>query len=278
MLDMQAADPDFSVAYGKRPRLWPCPDASGGLLALERRWQSLFSNKCVLLRARSRSARRGPPEAAAAALPASAVTGRVHPLERAAVAAALRGQPVDAFADASDALMRGVLDMPLQQPPWRTAYESLRLSRLDRLTSFLAGGCCMVRCGAVRRLCCGARWARCRSCGLRCAAQPRPALGMRHWRGHRWSPCRTSLCIALWCGRLLLGCVACGPCLWLAGCLRLMPGSCSLGTTLCGTPAVVRPGLSCGPTFAFCSAVRFGTCAAAEWPMAKCSLLLLWWL
>jgi hypothetical protein len=28
----------------------------------------------------------------------------VHPLERAAVAAALRGQPVDAFADASDAL------------------------------------------------------------------------------------------------------------------------------------------------------------------------------
>ncbi len=23
---------------------------------------------------------------------------------------------------------------------------------------------------------------------------------------------------------------------------------------------------------------RFGTCVAAEWPMAKCSLLLLWWL
>ena len=57
-----------------------------------------------------------------------------------------------------------------------------------------------------------------------------------------------------------------------------MPGSCSLGTTLCGTPAVVRPVLSCGPTYAFCSAVRFGTCVAAEWPMAKCSLLLLWWL
>ncbi len=41
------------------------------------------------------------------------------------------------------------------------------------LLDVLAGGCCMVRCGAVRRLCCGAR-----SCGLRCAAQPRPALGM----------------------------------------------------------------------------------------------------
>ncbi len=49
LLDMQAADPDFSVAYGQRPRLWPCPDGSGGLLALEQRWQALFSNKCVLL-------------------------------------------------------------------------------------------------------------------------------------------------------------------------------------------------------------------------------------
>jgi hypothetical protein len=50
-----------------------------------------------------------------------------------------------------------------------------------------------------------------------------------------------------------------------------------LGTTLCGTPAGVRPGLSCGPTCAFCSAVRFGARAAAEWPMCICSLLLLWW-
>jgi hypothetical protein len=84
----KAADPDFSVAYGQRPRLWPCPDGSGGLLALEQRWQS-----CVLLRVRSRSARRREPEPAAAALPAATVTGRVHPLERAAAAAALRGQP-----------------------------------------------------------------------------------------------------------------------------------------------------------------------------------------
>jgi hypothetical protein len=48
LLDMKAEDPDFSVAYGRRPRLWPCPDGSGGLLALERRWQSLFSSKWVL--------------------------------------------------------------------------------------------------------------------------------------------------------------------------------------------------------------------------------------
>jgi hypothetical protein len=50
LLDMQAADPDFSVAYGQSSRLWPCPDGSGGLLALEQRWQSLFSRKCVRLR------------------------------------------------------------------------------------------------------------------------------------------------------------------------------------------------------------------------------------
>ncbi len=31
LLDLQAADPDFSVAYGERLRLWPCP----GLLALD---------------------------------------------------------------------------------------------------------------------------------------------------------------------------------------------------------------------------------------------------
>ncbi len=73
LLDMQGADPDFSVAYGQRPRLWPCPDGSGGLLALEQRWQSLFSNKCVLLRVRSPSARRREPERAAAALPAVAL-------------------------------------------------------------------------------------------------------------------------------------------------------------------------------------------------------------
>ncbi len=52
LLDLQAADPDFSVAYGQRLRLWPCPD-HGGLLALEQRWQSLFSHKCVCVAARA---------------------------------------------------------------------------------------------------------------------------------------------------------------------------------------------------------------------------------
>ncbi len=63
------------------------------------------------------------------------VTGRVHSLQRAEAAAAQRGQHTAGFADASDALLRGVvLEGPIQHPAWRAAYESLTLPRLDRLT------------------------------------------------------------------------------------------------------------------------------------------------
>jgi hypothetical protein len=58
-----------------------------------------------------------------------------------------------------------------------------------------------------------------------------------------------------------------------------MSGSCSLGTTLCGTPAVVRPGLSCGPTCAFRRRLQNLFCRAVwyllylrccpGWPMAQ---------
>ncbi len=220
LLDLQAANPDFSVAYGQRPRLWPCPDGSGGLLALEQRWQSLFSHKCVLLRVRNRSARRRAPEPAAVALPAAAVTGRVHPLERAAVVTAMRGQPVDAFADASDALMRGVMGMPLQRPPWREAYASLRLPRLDRITSQVLWVAAAAWCAAVQCDGCavvqGGHGAGAAGCDV--LTQPRPALGMRRWWGHRWSPvspCRTSLCIALWCTGCCLAARRVGPaCGW----------------------------------------------------------------
>ena len=137
LLDMKAADPGFSVADGQRPRLWPCSAGSGGLLALEQRWQALFSSRCVLLRGRDRSARRRAPEAALVTtpvMPAAAVAGRVHPLERAAAATARRGQPMEAFADASDMLLLGVLDGSVQRPSWHKAYESLGLPRLDRVT------------------------------------------------------------------------------------------------------------------------------------------------
>jgi hypothetical protein len=54
-------------------------------------------------------------------------TGRVHPLQR--------GQHTEGFADASDALLLGVvLEGPIQHPAWHAAYESLTLPRLDRLT------------------------------------------------------------------------------------------------------------------------------------------------
>ncbi len=93
------------------------------------------------------------------------------------------------------------------------------------------------------------------------------------------------LCIALWCGRLLLGCAACGPCLWLVGYLRWMSGY----VLLAGDHTVWDPGggeagaelwthlrlLFFFFNRAFCSAVRCGTNAAAEWPMCMCSLLLL---
>jgi hypothetical protein len=54
MMRLRAADSEFSVADGRRPRLWPGPDGMGGLLSLEQRWQALYttpasvSDCCVL--------------------------------------------------------------------------------------------------------------------------------------------------------------------------------------------------------------------------------------
>ena len=137
LMGLRAEDPEFSVIHGHRPRLWPGADGSGGLLAMERRWQDLFAGKSVSLRVRDRSGRRRLEGAAAVVQTVAVVTGRVHPLERAAAAAAQRGQHAEGFADASDALqdLRGVvLEGPIQHPAWHAAYESLTLPRLDRLT------------------------------------------------------------------------------------------------------------------------------------------------
>ncbi len=41
LMRLRVADSEFSVADGRRPRLWPGPDGTGGLLGLEQRWQAL---------------------------------------------------------------------------------------------------------------------------------------------------------------------------------------------------------------------------------------------
>jgi hypothetical protein len=140
-MGLRAEDPEFSVIHGHRPRLWPGVDGSGGLLALEQRWQDLFTGKSVSLVSRlrvrdirDRSGRRRLEGAAAVVQTVAVVTGRVHPLQRAAPAAAQRGQHAEGFADASDALLRGVvLEGTIQHPAWHAAYESLSLPTLPRL-------------------------------------------------------------------------------------------------------------------------------------------------
>jgi hypothetical protein len=133
LMGLRAEDPEFSVIHGQRPRLWPGADGSGGLLAMEWRWQDLFTGKSVSLRARDRSGRRRLEGVAAVVQTAAVVTGRVHPLQRAAAAAAQRGQHTAGFADVSDALLRDVvLEGPIQHPAWHVAYESLTLPRQVR--------------------------------------------------------------------------------------------------------------------------------------------------
>jgi hypothetical protein len=83
LMGLWAEDPEFSVIHGHRPRLWPGEDGSGGLLAMKRRWQDLFAGK-------SAGRRRLLEGAAAVVQTVAVVTGRVHPLERAAAGAACR--------------------------------------------------------------------------------------------------------------------------------------------------------------------------------------------
>lgn len=154
LLGLRASDPGLSMVHGRQPKLWPGVDGSGGLLALEDRWQAVWSRKCSRLRAQARSARRRM-VAAAPAVPLDAgavITGRVHPLERAAAAAQKRGQHSGVFADSYDALLVGVeAAVAVLPPPWRLAYQALRLRRLDRVTRHF--GWCLLHvalwCGAA---------------------------------------------------------------------------------------------------------------------------------
>jgi hypothetical protein len=126
------------------------------VLALEDRWQAVvWSRKCSRLCAQARSARRRM-VAAAPAVPLDAgavITGRVHPLERAAAAAQQRGQRSGVFADSyHDALLVGVeAAVAVPPPPWRLAYQALRLRRLDRVTRHFGWRLLHValRCGAA---------------------------------------------------------------------------------------------------------------------------------
>lgn len=110
LLGLRKDDPGFSIADGHRPRLWPGSDGSGGLVALEQRWQELYTSQCLSQRARDGTGRRRVEEDAVGAQPAVSVAGRVHPLLRAAANAQRRGQLAEGFADASDALLIAVLD------------------------------------------------------------------------------------------------------------------------------------------------------------------------
>jgi hypothetical protein len=89
LMRLRAEDPAFSVIHGHRPQLWPGADGSGVLLAMERRWQDLFTGKSVSLRAREGSG-RSRLEGAAVVV----VTGRMNPLEWAAIAASQLGQHI----------------------------------------------------------------------------------------------------------------------------------------------------------------------------------------
>jgi hypothetical protein len=159
LLGLRARDSGFFMVHGHKPRLWPGPDGSGGLTALEHRWQALWSHQCARLRVQARSGRRRV-EAATPAVPVAAgavATGRVHPLERAAAAAQQRGQRSEAFADSYDALLIGVeAEVAAPQPSWRLAYQALRLRRLDRVTRHFGWRMLHValRCGAATVLWC----------------------------------------------------------------------------------------------------------------------------
>jgi hypothetical protein len=50
LLGLRARDSGFSMVHGHQPRLWPGPDGSGGLAALEHRWQALWSHHRARLR------------------------------------------------------------------------------------------------------------------------------------------------------------------------------------------------------------------------------------
>ncbi len=196
LLGLRARDSGFSMMmHGRQPRLWPGPDGSGGLAALEHRWQALWSHQCARLRVQARSGRRRV-EAASPAVPAAAAgavtTGRVHPLERAAATAQQRGQRSEAFADSHDALLACVAALRLRRPDRVTQHFGWRLLHVA------------LRCGAAT-----VTW--CRAAGLQelqdavcCSAVQCAGAGLGDGQLESWSQ-PTFSCTARWCSRRLHG-------------------------------------------------------------------------
>jgi hypothetical protein len=183
--------------------------------------------------------------------------------------------------------------MPLQRPPWREAYAYLRLPRLDRVTRFfgwlLLHGA--LRCSATAVLWCHLgtvqelRAAVC--CSATACAGDEALVGAQvESLSHLFVHCPVVQPAVAW----LRGVWAPRPCLWLVGYLHpldarvLLAVGTTLGTTLCGTPAVVIRGedgaelwthlrlLFCRPVWYLGALLQSG-----PWPGVLC-FCLLWWL
>jgi hypothetical protein len=119
----------------------------------------------------------------------------------------------EAFADASDMLLLGVLDGSAQRPSWRKTYESLGLPRLDRVSRHFgwlllhvalhcrATAVTWCQVGTVQEL---------RDAVTVLLSSDLSVVVMGRWRVHSWSLCRTHSCTAPWCGPLWAGFEACG--------------------------------------------------------------------
>ena len=155
LLRRRAADAEFTVAAGHRPRLWADPSGRAGLAGLEAGWAAALHDRWLQLKG-ARQPRAARSSGAITAGVAADTAPRVHPLQRAAAAGrAVAGRRLDEV----DVLVADAILAPgLAAPPWRKAYEALKDRRLDRVTRhfgwrLLHGA---LRCGAASVLWCAA--------------------------------------------------------------------------------------------------------------------------
>ncbi len=149
LLQRRAADAEFTIAAGHRPRLWADPSGRAGLACLEAAagWAAALHDRWLQLRG-ARQPRAARSSAVVTAGVDTYTVPQVHPLHRAAAAGrAVAGRGLDEV----DVLMADAILAPgLAAPQWRKAYEALKDRRLDRITRhfgwrLLHGA---LRCGA----------------------------------------------------------------------------------------------------------------------------------